>query len=442
MNYSDILTVVMAEEIINIILLSIKAENNIPVINYYFNGGYHKAIVKNPDTLHGSLITGTEISIRLTDAALFSNSSVPFYPEAELFLREEDFLPEGFSRMLEAHPPEMSAYFGLISKPENNRGRYYMLRDHNSNGLLLCTGEYTIKDRVGRCGKFDGQWKLRYNMIENFFYGFERPECGLEYWKHPEIKLKKIDDKLSWKKLNKRHRNYAAQWHRFNFFYSDDWSVRFYRKQAVLGFIAITHTENGSTKLTPQLQREYAVLDWSSLAVDSKVKKILRSGRMKDDNIRLHINPDPDEVLNHLRKAWIETWITEQYASIIKTIAEEGANGKNSRVRIWGVCLSAGGENEVVAGELGYTIGKTYTSLSGFFHRGQKQYNNFGKLQMVLLAEYLKEAGISFWNLGQPYMDYKIRLGAEVVPRGLFLKRWDKAVRGRTVVLNSACKNK
>ena len=58
-----------------------------------------------------------------------------------------------------------------------------------------------------------------------------------------------------------------------------------------------------------------------------------------------------------------------------------------------------------------------------------------GKLQMVMLADVLERAGIAFWNLGQPYMEYKIKLGAEVVPRGVFLKRWDKAVRGKTINL-------
>ncbi|HAK46172.1 MAG TPA: hypothetical protein DCO79_09690, partial [Spirochaeta sp.] len=100
--------------------------------------------------------------------------------------------------------------------------------------------------------------------------------------------------------------------------------------------------------------------------------------------------------------------------------------------RIWGGTLSAGDDDKIIAGELGYSIGKTYTNLSGFFHREERKYNNFGKLQMVMLARKLEKAGIAFWNLGQPYMEYKLKLGADVVPRGLFLKRWDRAVRGRT----------
>ena len=57
-----------------------------------------------------------------------------------------------------------------------------------------------------------------------------------------------------------------------------------------------------------------------------------------------------------------------------------------------------------------------------------------------MLAEVLEQAGIAFWNLGQPYMEYKLKLGADVVPRGLFLKRWDKSVRGRTPDLSKKLK--
>ena len=408
---------------INVILLNVRFEHNNFYLNYYCKDSYQKAVLLNPEVIKGNLITGTEIKIKLANG------------QAELLISEEDLLPDDFINMLSEQPPEQSVFFGITSKPENGKGRYYMLRDHNDDGLLLCTGKYRIRDRVGRCERFDGQWPLRYNMVENFFYGFDRPECGIRRWKHPEIKLKDIDDNLVLNKLSRRHRDYAAGWHRYNFFFSDDWSARFYRRQARLGYIAITHTENGKHSLTPQLQREYAVLDWENLRIDPKVKRIFNSNRIETGNIRLRISPDPSEVLKHLVTAWKETWISDKYIKIIKELAAENISGKNRKIKIYGVTLTAGKDDTVIAGELGYTIGKTYTSLSGFFHRGNKEFNNFGKLQMVMLADILKKSGIEFWNLGQPYMEYKLKLGAEVVPRGIFLKRWDKAVRGRTVQL-------
>ena len=412
---------------VTIILLKISSENNNVRLDFYLGQTRRKAIIRNPEILNGSLITGTELTIRL-----FTPSDERQQQEAELILTENDFLPDEFCRKLSGQPPDLSVFFGLISTPEQNTGRFYMLRDHNADGLLLCTGIYTIRNGKGYCGDFDGQWPLRYEIIENFFYGIARPESGIKKWKHSSIRLSEINIDISIRNLNRKFRNYAALWHKYNFFYSDDWSLKFYRKQARLGFIAITHSEKGINRLTPQLQREYAVLDWKNLTVDRGVRKILDSGRIQNENIRLQISPDPDETIRQLRKAWEQTWITDEYTELIKLLSDECRIKKDRRFRVWGVTLSAGSGQRVISGELGYSIGKTYTSLSGFFHREERRFNNFGKLQMVLLAGILENAGIEFWNLGQPYMEYKLKLGAEVVPRGLFFKRWDKAVRGRT----------
>ena len=179
---------------------------------------------------------------------------------------------------------------------------------------MLCTGKFSIGKKICKCEKFDNEWILGYNTIENFFYSFEREDSEIPRWKHPDIKLKKIDENLTLKNLSKTFRNYAAEWNRFNFFYSDEWNIRFYRKQAKLGFIAITHFEDNKLHLTPQLQREYAVLDWKNLVIDKKVKKILLSDRIRNEKIELKISPDPAETLENLTTAWPETWIAEIFS--------------------------------------------------------------------------------------------------------------------------------
>ena len=80
-------------------------------------------------------------------------------------------------------------------------------------------------------------------------------------------------------------------------------------------------------------------------------------------------------------------------------------------------------KGEAVAGEIGYIIGRTYTSLSGFSSR-EKAYNHYGTAQLVLLAQHLEKESFDFWNLGQPYMSYKLSLGAKIYDRHSFLKRW------------------
>ena len=44
-----------------------------------------------------------------------------------------------------------------------------------------------------------------------------------------------------------------------------------------------------------------------------------------------------------------------------------------------------------------------------------------------LLGEHLRDAGYAFWNLGHPFMQYKLDLGAQILPRADFLDRWNAA---------------
>ena len=53
----------------------------------------------------------------------------------------------------------------------------------------------------------------------------------------------------------------------------------------------------------------------------------------------------------------------------------------------------------LVAGEIGYSFGTTYTSLTGFY---DKTISNAGKLQLILLGKWLQRSGYSFWNFGHP----------------------------------------
>lgn len=119
-------------------------------------------------------------------------------------------------------------------------------------------------------------------------------------------------------------------------------------------------------------------------------------------------------------------WLTEPYRRLMCMMADgRGAERAAERGLVVRASeLRAGPARELVAGELGYTIGRTYTSLSGFCRPEARQWRHFGSLQMVLLAERLRDAGYAFWNLGHPHMAYKKALGARVEPRERFLRRW------------------
>ena len=226
-------------------------------------------------------------------------------------------------------------------------------------------------------------------------------------------------------------RNHIAATTPFVHFWTDDWSPEFYRAQARLGYIAVATVgpDGLGNVLIPELQEAYAVLDWSDLTIDRSVRAILESGRLERGEVRLVIDPDPGPVLTRLSKNWGErSWLVPEYVDLVKTLASPEERARGAGFRILSTTLFAG--REPVAGELGYAAGDAYVSLSGFFRRDRREWNNYGKLQMVLLGSRLRSAGFAFWNLGHPYMEYKIRLGARIAPRQEFLQRWDEAANG------------
>jgi Leu/Phe-tRNA-protein transferase len=71
---------------------------------------------------------------------------------------------------------------------------------------------------------------------------------------------------------------------------------------------------------------------------------------------------------------------------------------------------------ELVAGELGYTVGAIYTSLTGFTSE-----SGAGTVQLAALGRWLQRSGFQMWDLGMQ-MDYKAEMGAVLLPRRTFVK--------------------
>ncbi len=196
-----------------------------------------------------------------------------------------------------------------------------------------------------------------------------------------------------------------------NYYWSDDFSAEYYIAQAKAGFIAVTEYFEEEELLLPEIQFNYAILDFKDLHISKKVKKLLAVKKLE-----LEISQNIDEIAAHINASHKNCWLSPRYLTMLNATQDLNDNFKIISVGIRE-------EGSFIAGEIGYIIGKTYTSLSGFSSR-QKRYNNYGTAQLVLLAQYLEKNGFSFWNLGQPYMSYKLALGAKVHDRQLFLKRW------------------
>ncbi len=201
-----------------------------------------------------------------------------------------------------------------------------------------------------------------------------------------------------------------------NYYWSDDFSAVYYIAQAKAGFIAVTDYFEEEELLLPEIQFAYALLDFEDLHISRNVARLL-----EHRSFTLLITDDLDEAASGIRWAHVNNWMTPRYLEILKE-----TQGKEANFKVVSVLLQEDGRT--VAGEIGYIIGETYTSLSGFRCK-EKHCNHYGTVQLVLLAQHLQKEGFAFWNLGQPYMDYKFALGAKVYERPVFLKRWFKHTR-------------
>jgi Leu/Phe-tRNA-protein transferase len=207
------------------------------------------------------------------------------------------------------------------------------------------------------------------------------------------------------------------------FYWTDDWDPDFYVALARAGFISISRQNpEHETLLLPELQLRYAVLDWENLHISGHVQKLMRSGRLEEEEIELHVIRDHQRVLDrvldyHGRDS---TWLTKPYRDLLGRLP----TGERGDFALHGVELWSRKQDLLVAGEFGYTLGRIYTSLSGFCTRPALEWRGFGTLQMVLLAERLKERGFAFWNMGHPSQAYKCALGARLLDRRVFLDRW------------------
>ena len=199
-----------------------------------------------------------------------------------------------------------------------------------------------------------------------------------------------------------------------HYYWSDDFSAKYYVAQAKAGFIAVSMERDGKLYLTLEIQKEYAILDFQSLHVSKKVKRLIAR-----KNLKIEIGYVFDELLVKIQEYHAFCWFNAIYLQTLKEV-----NELNDNCHVVTVVLRD--EGKIIAGECGYIIGKTYTSLTGFSSR-EKKYANYGTAQLVLLAQELEKSGFDFFNLGQPYMPYKLDLGATVYNRNEFLKRWFKS---------------
>jgi hypothetical protein len=208
------------------------------------------------------------------------------------------------------------------------------------------------------------------------------------------------------------------------YYWSDCWQPEFYIALAEAGFISTAMAyADPPFLLLPELQESYAVLDWENLRMDRSVARLLEDP-VVSASVCFGFSEKVTPVLDCVVASHGHCWIHPPYRDLLNRLEAFD----HPRFRLRSVEVRENSSGTMVAGELGYTIGSTYTSLTGFFCRADRKWNHYGKLQLVMLAQALRDAGYAFWNLGHPYMAYKTALGARILPRHEFLNRWRVAI--------------
>ncbi len=174
--------------------------------------------------------------------------------------------------------------------------------------------------------------------------------------------------------------------------------------------------------LVPEIQSSYAVLDWAQLHVSRSMRRWMRAGTRTQADYVLRMDHDLGEILEGVARTYADkSWLIGRYRELLEELRTDDAHDD---FELMTPALISQQTGRLVAGELGYRVGRVYTSLTGFFDRRDRANANTGTLQLARLAEHLQASGFAFWNLGHPGLQYKIDLGARVVERGVFLQRW------------------
>jgi leucyl/phenylalanyl-tRNA--protein transferase len=149
--------------------------------------------------------------------------------------------------------------------------------------------------------------------------------------------------------------------------------------------------------LIPKHHHIRNVLFFDDLHVSRSAERLLRkeAGRFE-----LRADACYDEIAERCVAKHGADWLTPPLLEAMRRIRDDPC----APVRPASFALFHGGE--LCAGDLGVRAGAVYTSYSGY-HDG----NSTGTAQMILTAEYLREHGFAFWDLGMP-LPYKYTLGA------------------------------
>ncbi|MDR1030629.1 MAG: GNAT family N-acetyltransferase [Treponema sp.] len=160
--------------------------------------------------------------------------------------------------------------------------------------------------------------------------------------------------------------------------------------------------------LLPKLHLIRSVLFFSDLHIKKSIKPLLPRYELKVDT-------DFQDIMEKCVHIHGDDWLTPPLQESLIQIRTY--KDLNVRPISFGVYRNG----ELKAGEFGVVTGRVYTSYSGYYEE-----NSAGTVQMVLTAQYLKEQGFAFLDLGMP-LAYKDTLGACTLVPSYFVRLFRSA---------------
>ncbi|CAI5724913.1 unnamed protein product [Hyaloperonospora brassicae] len=212
-----------------------------------------------------------------------------------------------------------------------------------------------------------------------------------------------------------------AHLRRFVFHSQDDFYVSRHFDPVLLshlmyaGFLPIASDVHETCYLLPKLHQQRCVLCFQPQTPQHVPKSVLKRAK----RYTFVLNRDFHAVVAGCHEQhgvpWLYPPLVESFEALFKARETGVALGSGPRVQLCTVELYEVATDTLVAGELGYTVGRVYTSLTGF-----SRASGAGTVQLHALSRFLYLAGFKMWDLGMS-MDYKMSLGATNVERDAFL---------------------
>ena len=266
-------------------------------------------------------------------------------------------------------------------------------------------------------------------------------------FRHPQIKATQSGVDLLLANLSN---DAISSCNYFLFTGTDDecWDPVLNARLAWEGFFVITADIEGSPVPLPELQPYYGVLLWPNFERSKCVRKELaklrndhypqystlpasrqRKGKSISSSAacktaQIHqryklINcADPTRTWKLLDMYHDHNWLTKRYFdTMVAASSDETVNFVMHCIELYEEDADVG-STLPLAGEIGFSIGRVYTSLSGWTQ--VRSAKNYGTVQLCLLGRWLQKLRYAFWSLGHCYCPVSDNLIAKNVMSSQF----------------------